>query len=49
MKEMLSITTEKNLKINVISQRVIYSCYKKNYGQAQNVEVEFDQKNVYAV
>ncbi|PIO83586.1 transcription termination/antitermination protein NusA [Loigolactobacillus backii] len=59
-KEMLSalnaLETEKGVKKEVVIEALeaaLVSAYKRNYGQAQNVEVEFDQTkgdiHVYAV
>ncbi|ANK59653.1 transcription termination factor NusA [Loigolactobacillus backii] len=59
-KEMLSalnaLETEKGVKKEVVIEALeaaLVSAYKRNYGQAQNVEVEFDQAkgdiHVYAV
>ena len=59
-KEMLRALTvleeEKGISKDVVItalEAALVSAYKKNYGQAQNVEVEFDQKkgnmHVYAV
>lgn len=59
-KEMLgaldALEQEKGVKKEIVIEALeaaLVSAYKRNYGQAQNVEVEFDQKkgniHVYAV
>ncbi len=51
-----TLETEKGIKKEIVIdalEAALTSAYKRNYGQAQNVDVEFDQKkgdvHVYAV
>lgn len=44
-----TLETEKGIKKEIVIdalEAALTSAYKRNYGQAQNVDVEFDQKRV---